>query len=125
MIVDNANNVTGNGDYLTLRLGTIYKNLSIKADYGSIKIEKMAANAGNIDIESDYNGITIGYDSNYKFSFDIDLEYASLRDADHFEFTKRRIESSDKYYQGYHGNSTSGNLIRIKSEYGSVTFKRN
>ena len=125
LIVDNANNVTGNGDYLTLRLGTIYKNLSIKADYGSIKIEKMAANAGNIDIESDYNGITIGYDSNYKFSFDIDLEYASLRDADHFEFTKRRIESSDKYYQGYHGNSTSGNLIRIKSEYGSVTFKRN
>ncbi|MEH6537466.1 MAG: hypothetical protein V7719_13795 [Psychroserpens sp.] len=123
--INNANNVTGNGDNLTLRLGTIYKNVSVKADYGSIKIEKMAANAGNIEIESDYNGITIGYDPSYNFNFDIDLEYASLRNADEFEFTKKRVESTDKYYQGYHGNSNSGNLIKIKSEYGSVTFKRN
>ena len=85
----------------------------------------MAANAGNIEIESDFNGITIGYDPAYNFRFDIDLEYASLRDADNFEFTKKRIESTDKYYQGYHGDSNSSNLIKIKSEYGSVTFKRN
>ncbi|WCO03042.1 hypothetical protein [Psychroserpens ponticola] len=122
--INNANNVNGNGDYLTLRLGTIYKNIDIKADYGSIKIGKMAANAGNVEIESDYCGITIGYDSGYAFDFDIDLEYASLRDADGFEFTKKRIESSDKYYQGYYRNSNSGNMIRIKSEYGSVTFKK-
>ena len=120
--INNANNVNGIGDYLTVRLGTIHKNVSIRADYGSIKIDKMAANAGNIDIVSDYNGITIGYDAAY---FDIDLEYASLRDADHFEFTRKSIESTDKYYQGYHGNSNSGNTIKIKSDYGSVTFKRN
>ncbi|WP_299336167.1 hypothetical protein [uncultured Psychroserpens sp.] len=124
MKINNVNNVDGNGDYLTLRLGTIYKNVSIKADYGSIKIEKMAANAGNIEIESDYNGITIGYDPAYNFNFDIDLEYASLRNADDFNFTNKRIKSSDKYYQGYYGNSNSGNMIRIKSEYGSVSFKR-
>jgi len=123
--INNANNVDGNGDYLTLRLGTIYKNVTIKADYGSIKIEKMAETANNIEIESDYCGITIGYDSKYAFNFDIDLEYASLRDADHFEFTKKRIESSDKYYQGYYRNSNSGNMVRIKTEYGSVTFKKN
>ncbi|MGS2726371.1 hypothetical protein ACU8DI_07155 [Psychroserpens sp. BH13MA-6] len=123
--IDNANNVDGNGDYLTVRLGTIYKNVSIKADYGSIKIDNMAANAGNITIESDYNGITIGYDPAYQFSFDIDLEYASLRDSDDFEFVNRRIESSDKYYEGYRGSASSGNLIRIKSDYGSVSFKKN
>ncbi|WP_435412537.1 hypothetical protein [Psychroserpens mesophilus] len=123
--INNANSVNGNGDYLTLRLGTIYKNVSVKADYGSIKIEKMTANAGDVDIESDYCGITIGYDSGYAFNFDIDLEYASLRDTDDFEFTKKRIESSDKYYQGYYGKPNSGNTIRIKTEYGSVTFKKN
>jgi hypothetical protein len=123
--INNANTINGNGDYLTLRLGTIYKNVNVKADYGSIKIEKMTANAGNIDIESDYCGITIGHDSDYTFNFDIDLEYASLRDAEDFEFTKKRIESSDKYYQGYYGNPNSKNIIRIKSEYGSVTFKKN
>lgn len=122
--INNINNVEGNGDYLTLRLGTVHKNVSIKADYGSIKIEKMTENAGNIEIESDYCGITIGYDSSYAFSFDIDLEYASLRNSEAFEFTKQRIESSDKYYQGYYKSSTSGNMVNIKTEYGSVTFKK-
>lgn len=123
--INNANNVNGNGDYLTVRLGNIYKNVSLRADYGSIKIDNMTANAGNIDIESDYNGITIGYDEAYDFSFDIDLEYASLRNAEEFQFTKKRVESTDKYYQGYYRNANSSNRIRIQSDYGSVTFKKN
>lgn len=122
--IGKVNNVVGNGDYLTLRLGDVYKNVSIKADYGSIKINKMAANAGNIEIESDFNGITIGYDPAYNFDFDIDLEHTSLRNSEDFEFTNKRERSSKKYYQGYNGNSNSGNMIRIKSEYGSVTFKK-
>lgn len=123
--VENVNNLTGNGDYLTLVIGDVYKNVQIRADYGSIKLGKMTANAGNATIESNYTGITIGYDANYNFKFDINLEYASLRDSDGFEFTKKRIESTDKYYQGYYGSSSSSNLIRINSDYGSVSFKRN
>ncbi|MEM6515723.1 MAG: hypothetical protein AAF688_06035 [Bacteroidota bacterium] len=123
--INNANNINGNGDYLTLRLGNIHKNVNLKADYGSIKIDKMVANAGNIDIEAEYNGITIGHDAGYSFNFEIDLEYASLRESDGFEFNKKRIESTDKYYEGYHGSPNSGNNVRIRSDYGSVTFKRN
>lgn len=123
--VESVNNVTGNGDYLTTLIGDVYKNIDIKADYGSIKIERMNSNAGNVNIESDYVGITIGFDASYNFKFDLDLEYASLRDSEGFQFTKKRIESTDKYYQGYYGNSNTSNLIRIKSNYGSVSFKRN
>jgi len=122
--VENANNVRGNGDYLTLRLGDIYKNVSIKADYGSIEIKQLTANAGNVTIESDYAGINIGYNSGYNFSFDINLGYASLRDKDDLEISKQRIESSNKYYAGYHGNANSGNLIKINSDYGSVSLKK-
>ena len=123
--IENANNINGNGDYLTTVIGDVYKNVEIKADYGSIKIGKMTANAGNVTIESDYTGISIGYDAAYNFKFDLDLEYASLRDSDGFEFTKKKVESSDKYYQGYYGSSNTSNLIRIKSDYGSVSFKKN
>lgn len=123
--VENINNLTGNGDYLTLVIGDVYKNIDLNSDYGSIKIGRMTANAGNITIESDYAGITIGYDAGYNFKFDLDLEYASLRDSDGFEFTKKRVESTDKYYQGYYGNSSTSNIIRISSDYGSVSFKRN
>ncbi|WP_339917524.1 hypothetical protein [Yeosuana marina] len=123
--INNANNITGNGDYLTMRFGDIYKNLNIKGDYGSLKIDQMTANAGNINIESDYLGITIGYHPDYHFNFEISTEYGSIRNTDGFEFTKKRIESNENYYQGYYGASNSLNLIKINSDYGSVTFKRN
>ncbi len=123
--VEKVNSIAGNGDYLTTRIGDVYKDVSLKADYGSIKIDKMAANAGHISIESDYVGINIGYDSGYHFNFDIDLEYASLRDHDGLEFNKKRVESSSKYYSGYRGNSNSGNTIKITSDYGSISLKQN
>jgi hypothetical protein len=122
--IEKANNVTGDGDYLTTRLGDIYKNVSINADYGSIEINQMTSNAGNLNIESNYTGITIGYNSAYNFNFEIDLEYASLRDKDGLEISKQRIESSEKYYSGHHGNASSGNLIKINSDYGSVSLKK-
>ena len=101
------------------------KNVTIDADYGSIKIDNLTANAGNVSINSDYVGIKIGIDPNYDFDFDIDLEYGSLNEDDGFHYNKQRIESGDKYYVGYHGKENSGNLVRISSDYGSVTFYKN
>lgn len=123
--VEKANNVNGNGDYLTARFGEIYKNIQIRADYGSIKIDRMTKNAGNVSIDSDYTGVTIGYDSGYHFKFDLKLEYASLRGDENFQFIKKKVESTNKFYQGYHGDANANNLIKITSDYGSVTFKRN
>jgi hypothetical protein len=125
LIIDKANNVEGDGDYLTLRLGDIYKNVLVTADYGSLKINNMTANAGNIDIKSDFMKITIGYSEGYHFNFEFDLSYASLRDTDGFEFSKQIEKSSNKYYSGYYGNSNSENRIKIESDYGSITFKKN
>jgi len=123
--IEKANNVSGNGDYLTTRLGDIYASVALDADYGSIKIDRMMASAKNVTIESDYVGIKIGYESGYNFDFDIDLEYASLRDDDGLEILKKRVKSSDKYYTGYHGKQNSGNIIKITSDYGSVSFYKN
>lgn len=122
--VDNVNNIEGNADYLTLRLGNVFKNADIKADYGSIKIDRMASKAGNININGDFTGITIGHDSAYNFTFNIMLEYASLRSSEGFNFINKEIKSSSKKYSGYYGSENSGNTVTIDSEYGSVTFKR-
>ncbi|MBT8266164.1 MAG: hypothetical protein KJP20_06445 [Bacteroidia bacterium] len=125
LTIDKANNVSGDGDYLSVRLGDIYKNVRVEADYGSLKINNMTANAGNITVNSDYMKITIGYDPAYSFDYAIDLQYASLRGDDDFENTKKNIKSSSKYYSGHYGSKNSGNLIKINSDYGSVTFHKN
>ncbi|PWK17374.1 hypothetical protein [Xanthomarina spongicola] len=123
--INKANNIIGNGDYLTVTIGDVYKNVTLEADYGSIKIANMTENSGNVNIESDYTGIKIGHAPGYHFNFDINLEYASLKDSGDFQFNKRREESGENYYSGYYGASNSGNLIKIESEYGSVSFFKN
>jgi hypothetical protein len=122
--IEQAYNVKGTGEYLSLRLGGISGNIDLKADYGSIKIAEMTANAGNIRIESEYAGIKIGYNSQYHFGFEFSLEYASLKGDDDFVMEKKRVESKERYYKGYYGNTTSGNNIYINSEYGSVRFEK-
>lgn len=123
--VDKANNVTGNGDYLTTIIGDIYKNVTLKADYGSIKINNMTQNAGNVIIDSDYTGIKIGFSPSYNFNFDIDLDYASLKNNGGLEFSTKKDDGSSKYYSGHYGNNNSGNSIKIKSDYGSVSLNKN
>jgi len=123
--INKANNIIGNGDYLTVVIGDVYKNVTLEADYGSIKIANMTENAGNVNIESDYTGIKIGHVANYNFNFDIELEYASLNNSGDFQFNKKREESGEKYYAGYYGASSAGNLIKIESDYGSVSFFKN
>jgi hypothetical protein len=124
--VDKVNNLKGNGDYLTVMLGDVYKSVNITADYGSIKIDKLHKSVKNVSINSDYVGIKIGYDTALSFDFNIELEYGSLKDSDGgFNYVKKRVESSDRYYTGYYNSQNSGNLVKINSEYGSVTFYQN
>jgi len=122
--VKNVGDFKGNGNYLTTRLGTVHGDVSIRSDYGSVRIEKMDSDGGNIDIRSDYTGIKIGHVSDYHFDFEINLEYAGLGGDDDFEFSRKVVKSSDKYYEGYYGKKGSGNTITINSEYGSVRFER-
>ena len=125
LTVDKVNNIDGKGNYLTVRLGDIYKNVSLVADYGSIRIDKLTKNAGNVTIDSDYVGIKIGYDSEYTFDFDIDLQYGSLKDNnDALDFNTKNVRSSYKNYSGYHKTQGSGNFMEINSEYGSVTLNK-
>lgn len=116
--------VEGQGDYLSAKLGTVNGDVNINADYGSVRIEELSATAGDVVIQSDYTGIKIGYHNDYNFTFNITLEYAGLSGKDDLEFTKKRVESSDKYYEGYYGNSSSSNRINIDSEYGGVTLTK-
>ncbi|MGI9546817.1 MAG: hypothetical protein ACR2MM_06260 [Flavobacteriaceae bacterium] len=122
--VGEAQSITGNGDYVKVRLGTIYGNLDINADYGSLHIDKMAEDAGNVSIRTDYTGIKIGYDANYAFNFEIIAEYAGVSGREDFEVNISKERSSEKYYKGYHKTENSGNNISITTDYGSISFTK-
>lgn len=122
--VDNINNLKGKGNHLTFRIGNLFKNLTVKANHGSLKIEKIAPKANNIDIDVKFTSMTIGYDNAFNFNFDLDFQHGSLRDSEGFNFINKEINHTSKKYQGYYGTKDSGNMLKIKSQHGSVSFKK-
>lgn len=123
--VGEANNVDGNGDYINVKLGTIHGNVDVNSDYGSLRINEMAEDAGNLHISSDYTGIKIGYSPQYYFDFEIRAEYAGVSGKDDFEINVSTEKSNNRYYKGYYGTANSGNYITINSEYGGISFTKN
>jgi len=120
-----ADNVQGSGDYIGVSFGTLHGNVAITADYGSVKIDKMAKDAGNLQIKGDYTGIKIGYDSDYNFNFEIKTSYGGVSGKDDFQMSISEVKNTSKYYKGYRGTDNSGNNVSVKSDYGSITFYKN
>ena len=123
--VEKAQRIVGNGDYLTVLIGDLSKEATLKSDYGAIKIDRITENAKSITISSDYTGIKLGYGSNTSFQLHANLSYCNLKDEGDLVITKETKDSGDKSYKGYYGNSNSTNQITIKSDYGNVTLFKN
>jgi hypothetical protein len=122
--VDDVKDITGNSDYASIRLGTVSKNLNIKADYGSIKIKELAIGFEKAEISSEYAGITIGTKTNNNFSFMMNLQYSGFRyNKSNVELFKSIEKSSKKYYEGVFGKGKSNSTLIIKSQYGGVNLK--
>jgi hypothetical protein len=122
--VDNINHLEGKGNHLTTRIGNVFKSLQLDGSHGSLKIDRIASKANSIYIDSRFISMTIGYDADFSFNFDLDFSHGSLRDSDGFNFTNKEKTHTSKEYQGYYGTKDSGNMVKIKSQHGSVSFKK-
>ena len=125
VIIDTVTNLNGQGDYINHLIGSVGGNVSILADYGSIKIEHITSSAKDVNIQADYTGIKLGYDSNYNFDFTINLQYSSLKGENDLTVKNTSKNNSSEKYSGYHGTEGTGNLLTINSDYGGVTLNRN
>jgi hypothetical protein len=124
MEVGEVKSVNGNGDYITVKLGTVRGNVDITSDYGSIRIDELAEDAGDVSIRTDYTGVKIGYNSQYHFDFDINTSYAGVSGKDDFEINVSIEKSSNKQYQGFYGSKGSGNMVTLNSDYGGISFTK-
>lgn len=123
--IESARNVKGQGNYLTNRIGSVSGSLVLNTNYGSIKVERLTGSAKNVTIDADYTGVKLGFASDYSFSFEVGLSYANLGGEEDVTVTNKSKESNRKTYSGYHGSNSSGNKIKINSDYGGVTFVKN
>lgn len=123
--VKEVKNIEGTGDYISIKLGKINGNVSLNADYGSIKIEELTENAGNLAINADYTGIKIGYNTNYNFKFNLKSAYGRINGVDNCNLSLKEIKNSQKNYKGSCGSENSNNFVNITTEYGSISIHKN
>ncbi|PKB43802.1 DUF4097 and DUF4098 domain-containing protein YvlB [Cellulophaga sp. RHA19] len=123
--VSEAKNIEGNGDYISIKLGKINGNVSLNADYGSIKIAELTENAGNITINADYTGVKIGHNPNYNFKFELKSSYGGINGVDNCNINVKEVKNSQKYYKGSCGSENSNNFVNIATEYGSISIHKN
>jgi len=122
---DRVETIIGKSQHVTLRIGELSNKANLRTGHGSLKIAHIKTKTKEIEIESQFTGITIGYNNNYNFNFDLDFQFGSLRDSDGFVFKNKEINMHNKSYKGYYGSENSGNLIKINTQHGSVSFKQN
>ncbi|MDC7996199.1 hypothetical protein [Altibacter sp. HG106] len=121
--VGQAGELVGRGDYIPLRLQTLKGNLNVNTDYGSVHIDQITAEGGDITIDADYATIKLGFDSGYNFNFKLDLSYANFKGEEKVTVTKSVKENHGRKVEGYHGSKNSGNTISVNSDYGNVHFE--
>ncbi|MEA1784939.1 hypothetical protein U1E44_02450 [Arenibacter sp. GZD96] len=117
--------VKGNGDYINVKLGTVRGNVAISSDYGSIRLNELTPEAGNVRLTTNYTNVKIGYSPFYYFDFEIRTRYAGVSGKDSFEMSVHQEKSNDHYYKGYYGQPNSEKSIAITSNYGGISFTKN
>ena len=119
--IDKVKILTGNGDYLTTRINRIFTSADINLDYGSLSIEKVIKGSRNINIDTDYAGVKLGFDNEMSFSFDVKTSYGSIGGLDQLNVQKRDNKNNGNNASGTYG-SGDGAQITISTSYGSVKF---
>ncbi len=123
--ISHAANVSGDGDYLIMRMGSISKSLNLECNYGSLHIDNIQKDFKHIKIHSAYTNIKLGVHPEANFDFIADLNYCNLRNVEDFTFHKQIEKNTSKYYEGSFGGGNPQSSIFLDSEFGSINFIRN
>lgn len=110
--------------YAGVTIGNLRGDGTFKTSYHSFKIAEVGAGCKNLSIDADYADVNLGFADNYNADFTVDKNYGGFKYSGRVSArsTGEKESSSSKNYIGKIGNGGSGN-VRIKSDYGSVTFR--
>lgn len=125
-----ATNVNASLNYCQIDLGRLNQTAILKTNYsGGLKIGTLSKDFKSLNISSNYSSISLGFEGNESFNFDVSTSYAGFN----YDDAKTKITSktpsdeargwsSSKQYKGFYGKASSDANVIIKANYGSVKF---
>lgn len=117
------NSLVGTGNYLTVAIAEISKDLSIDATYSKINVDLLNEKAKNVNINIGYTNVSLGFSTNYAFDFDINTKYGNIKNDNSLEVSVSEVKNNSKKISGY--NKKKGqNKVVVNSNYGNVILVR-
>ena len=88
-----------------------------------MSISSINAKANNIVIVAGYSGISIGYQPNYMFDFNVSVKYADFKFDSDLDIYSKEENNNLKVYSGFNKKKGINNLSVI-SDYGNVSLTK-
>lgn len=122
--IKKLNSLEGNGNYLTIYVGSLSNQLKLNTKYSNITIDAIQAKANNVNILSAYSGVDVGFQPNYFFDFDISVKYGDFKYDNELNVNSREETNTSKKFSGFY-KKKGGNRVSITSDYGNVKLYKN
>jgi hypothetical protein len=117
--IKKVNSLDGNGNYLTINIGSLSNQLRLNTKYSNITIDAIQAKANYVNIVAGYTGVNIGFLPNFTFDFDVSVRYADFRYDSELSVNSREETNTTKRVSGFY-KKKGESKISITSDYGNV-----
>lgn len=118
------NSLTGSGNYLTVSIAEVSSTFTLDTNYSKVSIGTMNDKSGNVNINSGYTDISLGYNPNYAFDFDITARYANIKHDNSLDISVSEVKSNTKRISGFY-KKKGQNKVNINSNYGNISLTKN
>ncbi|AOW10193.1 DUF4097 family beta strand repeat-containing protein [Flavobacterium gilvum] len=121
--IKKVNTLDGNGNYLTIYVGSLFNQLKMSARYSNISVDAIQSKAGNVSIEAAYTGVNVGFNPNYAFDFDVSLRYGDFKSDNEMTVNSREETNTSKKIGGFY-KKKGENKVTISASYGNVKLNK-
>jgi len=116
-----VNSLEGSGNYLTVSIGEISKDLNINTTYSKINVESLNEKPKNVTLNTAYTNMTLNYNTNYAFDFDINTKYGSIKNDSSLDVLVTETKNTSKKVSGFNKKKGQSKIV-VNSSYGNVTL---
>lgn len=123
--MENSSAVDSKSKFSDLDIRRIEQSLNLDIQYGNCDVHEMPADFTTVNIRNKYGNVSVGLDSQAKYTLDADLKFCDLNyPEEKAKFSYRSIRDTEKSYHGVIGGTEApaGKVI-VKSEFGNVSIR--
>lgn len=113
-----VNRLTGKAEFSKTKIDRVNGAIDLELEFGKFKVNEIQPPTQKVVLDTEFTGIQLGIDPLWEFSFDVFTEFTRLNTNLPLNYTMKRKEDNEHFYQGTHLKGS--NLLQIKAEFGNL-----